>query len=90
MPKETKKIKQSSQDKPQVIEAVKLSPSKSTPTNLHKEIEGGFQPKNGHYHVISLDANGNEIEGSDFSIAPKGFKRFYSDQTKFKVKKNPN
>lgn len=85
-----KRDKNIEKETPQVIEAIKLSPSKTTLTNLHKEQVSSFEPKPGHYHMMSKDANGNEIPGSDFSIAPKGYKRFYSDENKFIVKKNPN
>lgn len=48
-----------------------------------------YEPNAGEYHVVSLDARGNEIKGSDFSANEKAIKKVFSDTTKFKVKKNP-
>lgn len=51
--------------------------------------DAGFTPKPGEYHLVELDANGNEVPNSDFSVHPRTYERAYKDNTKFKVKKNP-
>jgi hypothetical protein len=59
-------------------------------TDQHLIGNNNFQPKDGEYHIVALNQFGNEKEGSDFSASPKLYEKYYSDPTKFKVKKNPN
>lgn len=52
-----------------------------------------FQPHPGHYHLVKLDANGDEIPGSDVSISPNTFNRSFKQLTEgehpsYVVKKN--
>ncbi|RYE25459.1 MAG: hypothetical protein EOP51_04030 [Sphingobacteriales bacterium] len=44
----------------------------------------------GHVLLVAIDANGNDVAGSDFFYAEKSYKRFYGDETKFRVKKKLN
>lgn len=65
------------QKQPQVVKAI-VSPMSN------------FQAKPGEYHMVRLDKNGNEIPGSDFSLAERTYERTYKALTnKYKVKKNP-
>jgi hypothetical protein len=48
-----------------------------------------FVPKDGHYHMIRVDKDGKEIEGSDFSIGQRSYEKAYQNNPLFKVKKNP-
>jgi hypothetical protein len=41
----------------------------------------------GHVLIVALDTNGEEITGSGFFYPEKTYKRFYSNETKFSVKK---
>jgi hypothetical protein len=41
----------------------------------------------GHVLIVALDANGEEVAGSGFFYPEKTYKRFYSNETKFSVKK---
>jgi hypothetical protein len=38
------------------------------------------------YTLVALDAQGNE-KGGDFRVPSKEYEKYYSDETKFKVKK---
>lgn len=51
--------------------------------------DNGFQPHPGEYHLVELDANGNEVPNSDFSVHPRTYERVYERNVKFKVKKKP-
>lgn len=73
-----------------------MSKDKSTPivkiieTPAPLVQESTFVPNEGELHIVALDANGNEIAGSDFSISQKQYDKSYSGNPKFIVKKNPN
>jgi len=41
----------------------------------------------GHVLLVVLKPDGTEKAGSEFTIGLKGYKRFYSNETKFKLKK---
>ena len=55
-----------------------------------KTYDSNFFAKPGEYHMVSLDKEGNEIKGSDFSIGVTSYERAYKNNTSFKVKKSPN
>lgn len=53
-----------------------------------------FVPKEGYYHLVSLNKDGSEKIGSDFSVNARTFEKSYKSLTEgenatFKVKKNP-
>lgn len=41
----------------------------------------------GHVWLVSIDAAGNEVPNSGFTIAERGYLDHFSDTTKFKLKK---
>lgn len=41
----------------------------------------------GHVLLVALDAEGNEKAGTEFFYAEKSYRKFYGDETKFRVKK---
>lgn len=47
-----------------------------------------FTPNEGELHIVEVDANGNEIAGSDFSISQKQYDKSYAGNNKFSIKKN--
>lgn len=53
------------------------------------EYESGYIPIDGQYHMVSVDKDGNEVPGSDFSVGEKTYKTSYEGNAKFKVKKSP-
>ena len=62
--------------KPSVVETIQTQPA---PAEI-------VLPR-GHVLIAELDANGNEIPGSEFHIHEKGYEHYYTDETKFKLKK---
>ncbi len=65
-------------------------PKKIEPTQAHSSVFDSEIPDDGNVWLVGIDANGNEIPNTLFSISPKGYERFYSDETKFLVKKKVN
>jgi hypothetical protein len=56
--------------------------------------DSGFQVKSGWYHLIKLDANGQELFGTDVSVHPNTYTKTFQKLTEgesptYKVKKNP-
>lgn len=51
--------------------------------------EASVQVPPGHVWIVDVDENGNEV-GKGFFYPEKSYKRFYSDETKFRVKKKAN
>lgn len=61
-----------------------------TTTTGHEDVlREPFEPHPGEYHLVKIDQNGNELPGSDVSIAPITFNRTYSKLPNYKVKKSP-
>lgn len=73
----------------------KLIPMGITQSDKHTDLtqpdKNGFEAFNGEYHLVSIDKDGNEVPGSDFSIGERTFYRTYSKLIgkSFLVKKNP-
>lgn len=71
-------------------EQVGLTPLEPVATDANRlDAIPDFEPLPGQYHIVQIDNEGNEVPFSDFSCAESSLK-FYTDITKFKVKKNPN
>lgn len=55
------------------------------------EVAPAFEVAPGNYHLVRLDAAGNEIPGSDFQIGAFNAEKSYIPYpTKYKVKKSPS
>jgi hypothetical protein len=66
-----------------------LHPAKVEATDMHVGPAVVTDVKNdGRYYLVPINANGDEI-GQEFSVSRSSYVRFFSDKTKFKVKKNP-
>lgn len=72
-----------------VMEAMPILPEPKKTTKYTTPEPPEFEPNPNEYHVVSLDVRGGEIKGSDFSATHKAVKGVFSDEKKFKVKKNP-
>lgn len=48
-----------------------------------------FEPLPGEYHLVAVDANGNEKPGSDFSVGERTYRRTYANNPNFITKKKP-
>lgn len=67
---------------PAVVEPVKVTVTENT--SIH---EKSIDVPDGHVMLVSLDADGEELPGSHFFYPERSYKRFYGDESKFKVKK---
>lgn len=41
----------------------------------------------GHVLIIAIDAEGQDMPGTEFFYPEKSYQRFYGDETKYRVKK---
>ena len=78
----------------EVVVDVQETPTKIVPTIERSaapiEVAPAFEVAPGNYHLVRLDAAGNEIPGSDFQIgAFNAEKSFIPYPEKYKVKKSP-
>lgn len=48
-----------------------------------------FEPLPGEYHLVAIDANGNEKPGSDFSVGERTYNRTFKNNPNFITKKKP-
>lgn len=71
-----------------------LVPDLVKATDKHNDLlkpSNNFEPFAGEFHLIELDANGNEVPGTDFSIGEQTFYKVFAPLIgkTFEVKKNP-
>jgi hypothetical protein len=64
-----------------------LQPAEVAATDSGKAQHAGIEIPIGHVLIVALDANGAEIPGSEFFYPERTYPRFYSDDTRFLIKK---
>lgn len=67
---------------PEMLQPVSVEETDAPPV---KEALVNVPP--GHVYIVALNADGTEKEHSGFFYPEKSYKRFYSDETKYSVKK---
>jgi len=73
----------------------KLVPNTVVASKAHQDLtkhqSKPFEPFKGEYHLVSLDADGNEKIGTDFSVGESTYYRTYHKLIgkSFALKKNP-
>lgn len=67
--------------------SVTIAPISIAETSSPKAQQPEVEIPMGHVLIVALDANGEEIAGSAFFYPEKTYKRFYSNEAKFSVKK---
>lgn len=71
----------------QKVGNVSINESKKHSDSLSvQSINVALKSKSGLYTLVALDAKGNE-KGTEFRVPAKEYNKYYSDETKFKVKK---
>ena len=82
-----KKIQEPEVETPATIPAPVIEPVSIATTDVPQSQPIEIVVPAGHVLLVALDAEGNEKAGSEFFYAEKSYKKFYSDETKFRVKK---
>ena len=82
-----KKIQEPGLETPETIPAPVIEPISITKTDAPQSQAVDVIVPAGHVLLVALDADGNEKAGSEFFYSEKSYKRFYGDETKFRVKK---
>lgn len=67
-----------------------VAPKSVTPTQNITIHEKEVDVPDGHVLIVALDANGQEKPDSSFFYPEKSYQRFFSDTSKFAVKKKGN
>jgi len=83
------KVKDIEQTEEVVVTTAKIVPTIER-NAVPAEVVPAFEVKPGNYHLVRLDAAGNEIPGSDFQIGTYNAEKSYIPYAdKYKVKKSP-
>lgn len=80
------------EEKQKVVVTPVLTPSLSVVTDAHKDLLHpaiNIRSNNNEYVLVELDKNGNEVEGSDFTVGEITYRTSFMGNANFKVKKNP-
>jgi hypothetical protein len=78
-------------DAPVVATAdVVITPVEVTTTESPKAQQTEIEVPAGHVLITALHPDGTEKENSAFFYPERSYKRFYGDETKFRVKKKAN
>lgn len=52
------------------------------------QVRSTFTPQDGYYHLIEVNALGNEIPGTETCVSPKMYNKVYISLPNFKIKSN--
>jgi len=82
-----KKIQEPGMETPETVPMPVIEPVSITQADVPAAKAVEVEVPQGHVLLVAVDAEGNDIPGSDFFYAEKSYKRYYGDETKFRVKK---